>query len=108
MKNGEGNSFRDKVVVAKNILEVDSIYLQRSGGAERGDSGWYIGPVNEEDDTEELEAFYVYQLLKIRPSLIQVLALPYEYMVIFERDQVKAVLNERDEDILSGGRNDTN
>jgi len=29
-------------------------------------------------------------------------------MVIFERDQVKAVLNERDEDILSGGRNDTN
>jgi hypothetical protein len=105
MKNGEGVSFRDKVVVAKNILEVDSIYLQRSGGTERGDSGWYIGPVNEEDDTEELEAFYVYQLLKIRPSLIQVLALPYEYMVIFERDQVKAVLNERDEDILSRGRN---
>lgn len=108
MGNGEDVSFSDKVVVAKNILEVDSIYLQRSGGAERGGSGWYIGPVNEEDDTEELEAFYAYQLLKIRPSLIQVLALPYEYMVIFERDKVKAVLNERDEDILSGGRNDTN
>jgi len=26
-------------------------------------------------------------------------------MVIFERDKVKAVLNERDEDIFSGGRN---
>ncbi|CAK8585117.1 immunity protein Imm33 domain-containing protein [Priestia megaterium] len=101
INNGETVRFSDKVVVAKNILEVDSIYLQRSSNCEQGDSGWYIGAVNEEDDTEELEAFYAYQLLKIRPSLIQVLALPYEYMAVFEKDEVQAVLNENDEDVFN-------
>ncbi|SFH21082.1 hypothetical protein SAMN04487776_106203 [Priestia megaterium] len=101
INNGETVRFSDKVVVAKNILEVDSIYLQRSSDCEQGDSGWYIGAVNEEDDTEELEAFYAYQLLKIRPSLIQVLALPYEYMAVFEKDEVQAVLNENDEDVFN-------
>jgi len=101
INNGETVRFSDKVVVAKNILEVDSIYLQRSSDCEQGDSGWYIGAVNEEDDTEELETFYAYQLLKIRPSLIQVLALPYEYMAVFEKDEVQAVLNENDEDVFN-------
>lgn len=97
--NGETIKFSDKVVIAKNILQVDNIYLQRTSDCEEGDSGWYIGPVNESDDTDDLEAFYAYQLLKIRPSLIQTLALPYEYMVIFEKDEIKAVLNENDEEI---------
>lgn len=80
---------------------VDSIYLQRSSNCEKGDSGWYIGPVNEEDNIEELEAFYAYQLLKIRPELIKVLASPFEYMIIFEKEEIQAVLNENDKDIWS-------
>ncbi|MGC4378119.1 hypothetical protein WD019_14520 [Fictibacillus sp. Mic-4] len=96
---GETIKFSDKIVTAKNVLQLDDIYLQRSSDCEKGDSGWYIGPVNDEDETEELEAFYAYQLLKIRPSIIQALALPYEYMVIFEKDEIKAVLNDQDIDI---------
>ncbi|EUJ32212.1 immunity protein Imm33 domain-containing protein [Listeria cornellensis] len=96
---GEIIKFSDKVVIAKNILQKSDIYLQRSDGQEKGDSGWYIGAVNDEDDTDDLEAFYAYQLLKIRPELIKVLALPYEYMVVFNDDEIKAVLNAEDDDL---------
>lgn len=96
---GEMIKFNDKIVTAKNILQADNIFLQRNSDCEKGDSGWYIGHVNDDEDTQELEAFYAYQLLKIRPSIIKVLVLPYEYMVIFEKLEVKAILNENDVDV---------
>ncbi|PGE43449.1 hypothetical protein COM53_27010 [Bacillus toyonensis] len=101
--DGEMIRFSDKIVTAKNVLQLDEIYLQRAEDCEKGDSGWYIGPV---DETEgELEAFYAYQLLKIRPSIIQVLALPYEYLVVFERDKIKAILDDNDLDVWNGVTN---
>lgn len=67
----------------------------------KGHSGWYIGPV-EDNDTTELYALYAYQLLKIKPEIIQVLALPNDFMVVFEGNEIKAVLNENDVDVLKG------
>src|SRR5699024_7244943 len=98
--NIEGLSikFSDKIILSKGVLELENIFLQRAGDVEQGDSGWFIGAV--EDDNTELYAMYAYQLLKIRPELIQVLALPNDYMVIFEGKEVKAVLNENDQDVL--------
>jgi len=92
--------FCDKIVAAKNVLELDNIYLERTKGCEKGDSGWYIGPVNDEHNAEEYEALYAYELLKLRPSLIRVLTLPFEYLVIFEKDELKAVVNERNVNIM--------
>lgn len=57
---GETTKFSDKVIAAKNVLQQENIYLQRTSDVEKGDSGWYIGPVNDADDTDELEAFYAY------------------------------------------------
>ena len=37
----------------------------------------------------------------MKPAIIQVLALPYNYLVVFEKDEIKAVLNECDVDIWS-------
>ncbi|EOO17047.1 hypothetical protein IGA_03228 [Bacillus cereus HuA3-9] len=92
--------FSDKIVTAKNVLQLDEVYLQRASDCEKGDSGWYIGSVEETED--ELEAFYAYQLLKIRPSIIQVLALPYEYLVVFEKGKIKAILDDKDVDVWNG------
>ncbi|CAI8760159.1 MULTISPECIES: immunity protein Imm33 domain-containing protein [Bacillus] len=97
---GELLRFCDKIVAAKNVLELDNIYLERTKGCEKGDSGWYIGPVNDEHNAEEYEALYAYELLKLRPSLIRVLTLPFEYLVIFEKDELKAVVNERNVNIM--------
>ncbi|PEC84647.1 hypothetical protein COK00_03725 [Bacillus cereus] len=107
--DGEMIKFSDKIVTAKNVLQLDEVYLQRASDFEKGDSGWYIGPVDETEETEEtedeLEAFYAYQLLKIRPSIIQVLALPYEYLVVFEKDKIKAILDDNDVDVWNGVTN---
>ncbi|MBC2379093.1 hypothetical protein HBP49_12910 [Listeria welshimeri] len=91
--------FSDKIILTKGVLELENIYLQRTGEVEQDDSGWYIGPI-EDTNTTELYALYAYQLLKLKPEIIQVLALPNDYMVIFDGKEVKAVLNENDEDIL--------
>ncbi|URZ02156.1 immunity protein Imm33 domain-containing protein [Clostridium felsineum] len=93
-------SFQDKIVCAKEVLSIDSIYMERTSEHEKGDSGWYIGAVNESITDDELEAYYAYQLLKIRPSIIKTLALPSGYMAVFEKDELKVVLNENDIDVL--------
>lgn len=98
--DGLTTKYSDKIILTKGVLELEEIYLQRSGEVEKGDSGWYIGPV-EDNDTAELYALYAYQILKIKPEIIQVLALPNEFMVVFEGKEIKAVLNEGDEDIYT-------
>lgn len=62
---GTAITYSDKIVASKNVLQRDSIYLQRNPRDAKGNSGWYIGPVDDENDSEELRAFYAYQLLKI-------------------------------------------
>lgn len=91
--------FNDKIVIAKNRLPQETVYLQRSSGCDEGDSGWYIGPINEEV-SGEFEIIYAYELLKMKPAIIQVLALPYNYLVVFEKEKMKAISNECDVDIL--------
>ncbi len=97
---GETISFKDKVVCAKGVLSLDNIYLERRKVYETGDSGWYIGPVDDEINTDELEAYYAYQLLKIRASIIKALGLPTGYMAVLDKNGLKAVLDENDIDIL--------
>jgi hypothetical protein len=98
--DGLSIKFSDKILLTKGVLELEKIYLQRTGDVERGDSGWYIGPV-EDYDTTELYSLYAYQLLKIKPEIVQVLALPNDFVVVFEGSEIKAVLNENDEDVFN-------
>lgn len=97
---GELISFQDKIICSKGVLKLDNIYLERSGEYEKGDSGWYIGPVDEVNANEELEAYYAYQIIKIRPSIIKVLTLPSRYMAVFNKDKLGAVLSDNDIDVL--------
>ncbi len=41
----------------------------------------------------------MHQLLKLRPSLLQALAIPRGYLVVFTGDEIEAILNEEDIDI---------
>jgi hypothetical protein len=42
--DGLSIKFSDKIIITKGVLELEEIYLQRTGDVEKGDSGWYIGP----------------------------------------------------------------
>lgn len=98
--DGEMISFQDKIVCAKGALLLDDIYLERSVEYEKGDSGWYVGPVDNAISVNEFEAYYVYQLLGVRPSIVKSLVLPNGYMTVWHKEELKAVLDEKDKDIL--------
>jgi hypothetical protein len=46
-------------------------------------------------DQPELEAFCMHELLHRRPSLLRALALPAGFLVVFNGDQIEAVLDKR-------------
>jgi len=81
--------FQDKVVLAKGCLDEKRVYLERTKNSPPGDSGWYIGPAAGGKRKPALEAIYVYDLLKERPALLQVLALPPGYLVVFDGDKIE-------------------
>lgn len=92
--------FQDKVIISKGSLEKPRIYLERQV-PEKGDSGWYIGEVDQPQS--ELKAIYSYQLLPLRPALLKVLALPVGYVVVFENDRIEAIVNEQNEQLRFAG-----
>jgi len=86
--------FQDKIILTKDALRAASIYMERGAPKpEAGDSGWYIGVRGVENKNPKLEAIYAYQLLAVRPELVDVLTAPRGYMVFFDGSTLSAVLN---------------
>lgn len=91
--------FDQKIVLSGGALEIDHVYLERSGEITPTDSGWYIGPVDE--DQSKLEAIYVFQLLDTRPNLLRFLALPDGCLVVVSGDRIESVVDGRNDDLWS-------
>ena len=97
---GELVSCYDKIICSKGAMDLDDIYLERTKGYEKGDSGWFIGSLDENDKEEELEAFYIYEMIKLRPSIMQILSLPSGYMAVFNKENLVAIVDDDDNDVL--------
>lgn len=96
-------SFQDKIVLRKGVLSLQRLYLERTSSPPRGDSGWYIGPVESEETSarqDDLEAIYVYQLLASRSEILTALALPKGYLVVINGNEIEAVIDENNVDAL--------
>lgn len=93
---GEPVRFDDPIAVSRGALQEERIFLQRF--SDLGGSGWCVKPVD--GGSGEYEAVYAYELLKIRPELLKVLVLPYEYLAVFEGESLAEILNEKNESIL--------
>lgn len=94
--------FQQNVVTGKDCLGERRVYLEHKQPVAPDDSGWYVGPV--EGTPQEFASIRVYELLRLRPALLQALALPQGYLVVFEGDEIKAVLDEREVDVWQGAR----
>jgi hypothetical protein len=89
--------FQDTVVIAKGCLDEQDIFLQRQDTTEPGDSGWFIGRVKDtQEKAGDYEGVFVYQLLFARPSVMQMMALPPGYIVVFEWDRIGSILDPQD------------
>ncbi len=104
--SGESVRFDDKIAVAKNVLQENLISLQRF--SDLGESGWCVNGIEQNENgkasnmiANEYESYYTYQLLNVRPELIKILALPYDYIVVFEGDTIVEILNEQNESIVT-------
>lgn len=104
--NGETIRFDDEIAVAKDSITKPQICMQRF--RDLGGSGWCVNEISQSEDGKffnvnisEYESIYAYQLLNIRPSLLKILMLPYDYLIVFDGDDIVEILNEKDESITT-------
>lgn len=94
--------FNKKLVMVKGCLQLLRIYLEREKTSRDDDSGWYIGDEKRPEAREkksELEGIYVYELLKLRPAVMKVLALPPGYLVTMEGDEPESIFDPDGKDL---------
>lgn len=97
-------SYLDRVVIAKDSLKKEHIYLERTATDAERDSGWYVGAVDDAETGktgEPLETIYVYQIFQIRRPLMQALALPPGYLVVLQGDVIQAIFNDEGSNVLA-------
>ena len=89
--------FTGSLVLAKACLAERRIYLERRAAVKENDSGWYIGPLDHPlAERERLASIQAYRLLRLRPEVMPVLALPEGYIATFDGERLEAILDHRD------------
>lgn len=104
---GERIRFDDEIAVAKNSIAKPLICMQRF--RDLGGSGWCVNEISQSEDgtffnadASEYESIYAYQLLHMRPSILKILMLPYDYLIVLDGDDIVEILNEKNERITTG------
>jgi hypothetical protein len=94
-----------KIIISKGCLAKNNIYLDRQEieEDEENDSGWFIGESDADapPDEDNYEAIHVYDCFRLRRSLMKVLALPPGYLVVFNGNEIEAVLDGNNQNIWS-------
>jgi len=93
--------FDEKVVMKKGVLSEARIYAERQD-PRPGDSGWYVGPRSKggaAPGVDELEAKWVFEFGKLRPCLLDVMALPPGYVAIFDGERIEGIADPNDRDL---------
>ena len=85
----------DKVVIAGGRQGQRRIYLERIGATEKGDSGWYIGVIDD-IETPGYEGVRVADLLETHPDFSAILTLPVGCLVVLDGDSVEAIVDPDD------------
>src|SRR5262249_13822522 len=68
------------------------VYMERSHNVEQGDSGWFVGPTDRKAAESEMVARPTFELLRLRPALLDVLPLPPGYLVVWDGDGIEAIV----------------
>jgi hypothetical protein len=81
----------DRVVLAEGVWTSEHYYLQRLASPPPGDSGWFIGSV-EEETLPGLVAVRVAELLHERPDFEELLSLAPGTLIVIRGCRIEAVL----------------
>jgi hypothetical protein len=90
----------DTVIVAKGAWSAERVYFERRSPAKPRDSGWYLGAVDRAGIVA-LHTIVVRDLLEIRPDFREILSLPENYLILIDRDGIRAVFTPAGDDLWS-------
>lgn len=82
----------DRVILASDVWAGQRIYLERVVNSKNGDSGWFVGSVDDEGG-DACIAVRANDLLRIRPDLYEIMRLPEGFLVVLDSGTVEAVLD---------------
>lgn len=96
----EGCTFKDTILVLKDAINAEEVYMHRKSPAKDGDSGWYFGllddPKEEERPLSDFQAVPSYQLMKIRMGAVRVLQMPVGTVAVFKGNDLTALVDGED------------
>jgi hypothetical protein len=94
----------DTLVVRKGALALRRLFAKREAPSP-GDTGWFVGDPDDglAPDVVDMERITVGSLVRDRPSLLPVLALPPGYIAVLAGDDVEAILDPADQVVFRGG-----
>ena len=95
--------FKNTMIVLRQAMKANDVYLTRTSPADKNDSGWYLGLTDDEhEDDHKADDFIklpVCELLKIRPIGLRALSMPVGTLVTISGNSITAVVDENDEPI---------
>jgi hypothetical protein len=89
--------FTQFVAVGVGAMTTPDLFLKRDAPVADDDSGWFVGRLEDLEaarSAEEVDALRIWEVLKLRPVLVQVMALPPGYVAIVRGSHVEALLDK--------------
>ena len=96
----EACTYRDTVLVLKDAINADSVYMNRNEATKNGDSGWYFGllddPNEDKHTSDDYEKMPSYKLMAFMPEALRVLQLPVGTVAVFQNKRLTALVDKDD------------
>lgn len=92
-------NFKNTMLVLKEAMIADKVYLNRTESEDPNDSGWYLGLIgdeNEEHAPEDYAMIQTYELFKVRPLALRVMGMPVGTLATFDGNMMTALVDGDD------------
>jgi len=96
----EVTTFRDTILVLKEAMNAEDVYMNRTEPSKNGDSGWYFGLLNDPNEEnhkpEDYLKLHSFELFKFRSEALRVLQLPVGTVAVFRDNDMTALVDGND------------
>lgn len=94
---GAAINFDQHVLTIRGVLDEAEVMLIRVESPGGRMTGWRLTPEAGIEDSDEIESLPVYEILAVRPELLDAMLLPPGYLVLYSGDQLTTIVNQSDE-----------
>ena len=91
---------KDTVLVLKEAMNAEDVYMNRSEAAKDGDSGWYFGLLDDPNEENHTADDYIRvpscELIKFRTEALRVMQMPVGTVAVFHENEMTALIDSED------------